>query len=501
MTYLWVNGSDPRWQAEMIAHRTAKGVFSPEHHFRENNELMYSMRSVLANMPGRLKTIHLITADYKFDLSKGDLELLPAGKKTLEELEELASESFKPSDAWVKAEKASAEVRNERGEKTKVSSVLAHWLESAWRVAQVPTWLDFRRIDLSNPSHPLHHLYQDPDLPKKPLASHLHATSHPSLRYAVHSEIFHLPTHKRPGKQVLSAGMGSHEYKDDVWKNDALPTFNSMAIESRIGWLWGLADVSLSFNDDFFMLRPHAVSDWWSTLYGTVLRLDYNYFQQVRPVLDKKMINNAGETGGLYHANYLLGQRFPKRLRPYFAHVPKVITRGLHHEASIMFEDALSTSAQRKFREMAVGEGDVQMQWLLTSLRIERWREALLWTWAVARVGTRSAWGEDLGGEVGVWGDEAREDIMDLFGVEEDDDDVVEIEIHRGKRWTLETGRMASNLEGAGWEAPKNTEFMWCKFAGNRSCPYSAKYLTSCSRDGRAHSTPCAERFSFFGQR
>ena len=166
-----------------------------------------------------------------------------------------------------------------------------------------------------------------------------------------------------------------------------------------------------------------------------------------------------------------------------------------------MFEDALSTSAQRKFREMAVGEGDVQMQWLLTSLRIERWREALLWTWAVARVGTRSAWGEDLGGEVGVWGDEAREDIMDLFGVEEDDDDVVEIEIHRGKRWTLETGRMASNLEGAGWEAPKNTEFMWCKFAGNRSCPYSAKYLTSCSRDGRAHSTPCAERFSFFGQR
>lgn len=69
------------------------------------------------------------------------------------------------------------------------------------------------------------------------------------------------------------------------------------------------------------------------------------YLQQVRPILDKTRFNDAGEVGGLYHANWLLSQRFPRRLRPYFAHVPKVITRGLHHEASLIFKEALFTSS------------------------------------------------------------------------------------------------------------------------------------------------------------
>ena len=90
----------------------------------------------------------------------------------------------------------------------------------------------------------------------------------------------------------------------------------------------------------------------------------------MRPVLDERLFNEAGENGGLYHANWLLSQRFPKRLRSYFSHVPKVITRGLHHEASLMFAEALVTSSSRAFRELKVGHGDVQMQWLLTSLRV-----------------------------------------------------------------------------------------------------------------------------------
>lgn len=84
-------------------------------------------------------------------------------------------------------------------------------------------------------------------------------------------------------------------------------------------------------------------------------------------MLHKALFNDAGESGGLYHANWLLSRRFPRRLRPYFAHVPKVITRGLHHEASLMFREALTISSQRKFREVMEGSGDIQIQWLLTS--------------------------------------------------------------------------------------------------------------------------------------
>lgn len=32
--WLWVNGSDPRWEREMIAARREAGIYSPIHHFR-----------------------------------------------------------------------------------------------------------------------------------------------------------------------------------------------------------------------------------------------------------------------------------------------------------------------------------------------------------------------------------------------------------------------------------------------------------------------------------
>lgn len=105
---------------------------------------------------------------------------------------------------------------------------------------------------------------------------------------------------------------------------------------------------------------------------------------------------------------------------------------------------------------MKIGEGDVQMQWLLTSLRVERWREALLWTWVVANMGT-------ISGSQDRWDDAARTAIKDMFGFTENDTDVVKIEVHRGDRWTLEPGRMQKVFEQAGWEAPKATEFLFCK--------------------------------------
>lgn len=204
-TWIWVNGSDPKWLDTLAAARKEAGVYSPVHHFREQNELVYSMRSVLAALPGKLKTVHLVTAD--MPLGPGDDHLVPSHE------------------------------------------------EEDWRLAQAPTWLDYSKRDPSAPSHPEY------------------GNAYPTLRYASHSEIFHLPTYDRDGK---SLELGEHEWKESQWIAKALPSYNSMAIESRIGWLQGLADVSLSLNDDFFLLLPHAVSDFHSPLYGSVFRFDPN---------------------------------------------------------------------------------------------------------------------------------------------------------------------------------------------------------------------------------
>lgn len=450
VTWLWVNGSDPRWRKDMLHWRRESKVASPEHHWRENNELKFSMRSVIAAMPSRLRTLHLIVADAPF-VSETDMALI--APEAIDELE-----SAQASKRWLGAAASRATARLQRsvadagslpGKISQISSQLRRWLDSEWRVAQVPTWLAANRLDLSDAAHPLHHLRVNVS---KHSESHLHIDSHPSMRLVPHSEIFHLP----------------NRAAEEAWRRDALPSFNSMAIESRIGWVWGLADASLSLNDDFFLLKPHAISDFHSPLYGSVFRFDDGYYQQITPKLDKGWVNDAGEMGGLIHANWMLSQRFPRRKRPYFAHAPKVVTRSMHHEASLMFERALTTSSRRRFRELPIGEGDVQMQWLITQLKVERWREALLWTWIVARVGTAPSWSEHpLGGQVDVWGEEARREIMDLFGLTEEDGNVVSLEIHRGERWTLEAERVVGNFDNLGWEAPKETQFLWSSMDGH----------------------------------
>ncbi|UOH84333.1 3-O-alpha-D-mannopyranosyl-alpha-D-mannopyranose xylosylphosphotransferase [Cryptococcus neoformans] len=447
-TWLWVNGSDHRWRDSMVEWREKENVNSPERHYREQNELVHSMRSVLDALPGHLRTFHLILADYPFNYPE-DLELVPSS--IIPDLEVAASKSKgRRHPRELPGAPPSLANLTERVTPESISSALASHLQSEWRILQTPTWLDFSRRDPSDPSHPFH-----PYSVSKAgeIRQHYAEASYPTLRYASHWEVFHIPSVDRDGRQGL---MGEREWRENEWKKKALPSFNSMAIESRIGWLPGLADAIIALNDDFFLLRPHAVSDFHSPLYGSVIRFEHGYNQQVKPDVEKNHINDPGEMGGLYHANALLSRRFPRRLRPYFAHVPKVITRGLHHEASLMFQEALTESSTRRFREMKIGEGDVQMQWLLTSLRVERWREALLWTWTVANMGT-------LGGSQDHWDNDTRRAIKNLFGFTENDDDVVKIEVHRGERWTLEPGRMQRVFRQAGWEAPKATEFLFCK--------------------------------------
>ncbi|ODN79461.1 3-O-alpha-D-mannopyranosyl-alpha-D-mannopyranose xylosylphosphotransferase [Cryptococcus amylolentus CBS 6039] len=449
-TWLWVNGSDHRWRDSMVAWRTKEDIYSPEHHFREQNELVHSMRSVLDALPGRMRTFHLILADYPFNYPE-DLDLVP--ESVLPQLETAAASRIKGRTHARDIPAGPSHDGNltERVSTADISPALQEYLKDQWRVVQTPTWLDFSRRDPSSPSHPFHPY----SVTKEGKSAQHHAeANYPTLRYAAHSEIFHLPSGDRDGRHL-----GEADWREQEWRKKALPTFNSMAIEGRIGWLPGLADAVIALNDDFFLLRPHAVSDFHSPLYGSVIRFDHGYNQQVKPDIDRNNINNAGEIGGLYHANALLSQRFPHRLRPYFAHVPKTITRGLHHEASLMFKEAMADSGERRFREMKLGDGDVQMQWLLTALRVERWREALLWTWVVTNMGTR-------GSTKAHWDDNTRSEIKDLFGFSDGDDDVVKIEVHRGERWTLENGRMQRAFEQAGWEAPKATEFLWSSMDG-----------------------------------
>ena len=97
--------------------------------------------------------------------------------------------------------------------------------------------------------------------------------------------------------------------------------------------------------------------------------------------------------------------------------------------------------------------------------QVERWREALLWTYCVSNLGMLDVPGR--------WSDDARSELLDMFGLGSGDEDVVKIEVHLGERWTLEEGRMHKVFAQAGWEAPKATEFLFCELPDSQQIlPY-----------------------------
>lgn len=152
------------------------------------------MRSVLDSLPGRIRTVHLITADFAFE--EDDMGLIP------DQLLPILNTTY-----GAQGEELSLALRKE------------------WRILQSPTWLNYSQRDPQDPDHPYHKL-------KLGLSS-----SYPVFRYAGHSEVFHLPTNDRNGNMEA---LGEREWKEAQWRGKALPSFNSMAIESRIGWLHGL---------------------------------------------------------------------------------------------------------------------------------------------------------------------------------------------------------------------------------------------------------------------
>lgn len=277
-----------------------------------------------------------------------------------------------------------------------------------WRMAQVPHWLDWDNRD--------------------------------KLHYHTHDDVYRLP---RDDDGSLHAALSGIDEKR--WRSTALPTFNSFEIESRIGWMQGLSDNFVFSNDDMFLRHEQAVADFVHPILGNVVRAEPGFM--VDPKLDPKLKSTSGEWGGLGNAATLIAGRFPSRPREYILHMPKGLSRSIAHEASVMFAQQLTTASTRTFRESTRGRADVEFAWLMTHLQIERWREALLWSFIVARVG----------GENGEWGPEARDELR-AIGLDGRDNSTT---IHRRPRATLND--MENIAANAGWEGPLRTTYMHCK--------------------------------------
>lgn len=194
-----------------------------------------------------------------------------------------------------------------------------------------------------------------------------------------------------------------------------------------------------------------STSDFHHPLLGPVLRLATQL--TVQPHVTPDLYSSHGEWGGLQYASELLGRRFTRRSQPYPEHFPKSLTLGMMDEASVMFASELGEASTRGFRESQRGLADVEMAALASWLRVERWREALLWTWVVAKVR--------------VWDEIAREEIEGLFGTALSEGK--NVLLRKGVRRTLEDVSDTSS----GLTQPLNTRIKFCESAKTQGGQYS----------------------------
>ncbi|SPO32344.1 uncharacterized protein UTRI_02901 [Ustilago trichophora] len=176
--------------------------------------------------------------------------------------------------------------------------------------------------------------------------------------------------------EPLTADQRKHR---DDYRRAALPTFNSMAVESMLGDQPGLSDNFIYSNDDFFLMDDTSTGDVISPLFGPVLRLDYNLVVEGK----RSPENQPGEWSALWHTNWLLDQRFGKRRRPYIQHVHKSFSKSLLLETRMGWAAEHARLALNRFRN----NGDNLVSHFLTYYNIvERHREALLWSFFMLRL-------------------------------------------------------------------------------------------------------------------
>jgi hypothetical protein len=194
-------------------------------------------------------------------------------------------------------------------------------------------------------------------------------------------------------KPMQTPGTNLSSVETQNWREAVLPTFNSLAVEAQIQNIDHVSsDQLVYFNDDFFTLRKLAVSDFTTPLYGPVIKTLTRFTSMYLPAERTfwRTINPAGEEPGIKRAAWVLGKRFSLRPYYYITHHPRTLWLPLLREAAQTFPQAFTDTPLSRFRAQDDVPASVQAVFLGSWYVVERHREALLWSWVVARWGGRS---------------------------------------------------------------------------------------------------------------
>lgn len=229
------------------------------------------------------------------------------------------------------------------------------------------------------------------------------------------------------------------------WKLSVLPTFNSGAKEAAMGAkVTDLSDAFFYSNDDYYLGRSLTTADFSSPLYGPAFLIARK--AKIDPVEHPE--DGLGEFPSYKYTTWVLGERFGRRPRSYIHHVHKTYIRPLVLESQLMFGDELSRTAGERFR----GAGQtINHQLLSYNFVIERHREALLWSYLVARL--------DKDGDGVYSDDELQEAWSDSKFPTNTSGSMMDVPLP--VRDTLLPDHIKMNLEASRFPTPRETEYVF----------------------------------------
>ncbi|KAG9092897.1 hypothetical protein FS749_015347, partial [Ceratobasidium sp. UAMH 11750] len=220
-------------------------------------------------------------------------------------------------------------------------------------------------------------------------------------------------------------------------------TFSSLSIESQFANL-NVSEAFIYMNDDVFFMAPLSPWDFYTYAYGPVLRMQSDLMV---PPTNRETKKANGEWQTLQYSNKLLGDRFGQRYRPYTTHEAKTLVKSMVDEVTITWHSELHHTGQQRFRLNPDAE-DAYLPFLATHWTVERHREALLWSWVVARIG----------GDDDEWGPaQLAQAWRELGGAAESDS----VNVRRGARTTLYEDRVMSVLDSTGDPAIGRSQYAY----------------------------------------
>lgn len=133
----------------------------------------------------------------------------------------------------------------------------------------------------------------------------------------------------------------------DILEPDALPTFNSLSIETGLHRIEGLSESYLYFNDDVFAGRSVTPRDYFISPHV------HKFYPQMRATLDPgpRTDDDPPFIAADKNVRELLAGRFNRRFTTMLAHTPHAQQRSLLEELEQEFPDDVARTRRSPFRD------------------------------------------------------------------------------------------------------------------------------------------------------